>query len=134
DLRSRAELPAGPDALGLRRLLGRADARGVLLSRSLAAVARIALRAVGLLLSHRSRRPAPRARDRAIRAVSVRGASVRVSHAGAVATVTLARASMHNALVPDLLLDLCVALEEIARRAETRAVLLAADGEAFSIG
>ena len=36
--------------------------------------------------------------------------------------------------LPDLLLDLCVALEETARRTETRAVILAADGEAFSIG
>ncbi|MCO5109076.1 MAG: enoyl-CoA hydratase/isomerase family protein [Burkholderiaceae bacterium] len=59
---------------------------------------------------------------------------VRVSQGGAVATLTLARPAMHNALVPDLLLDLCVALEETARRAETRAVILAADGEAFSIG
>lgn len=60
--------------------------------------------------------------------------SVRLVHAGAVSTVTLARASMRNALVPDLLLDLCVSLEEIGRRDETRAVVLAADGEAFSIG
>ena len=59
---------------------------------------------------------------------------VRVAHAGAVATLTLARPAMHNALVPDLLLDLCVALEETGRRGETRAVILAADGEAFSIG
>lgn len=59
---------------------------------------------------------------------------VRVAHAGAVATLTLARPAMRNALVPDLLLDLCVALEETARRAETRAVILAADGDAFSIG
>jgi len=60
--------------------------------------------------------------------------AVRSVHAGAVSTVTLARASMRNALVPDLLLDLCVALEEIARREETRAVVLGADGDAFSIG
>ena len=59
---------------------------------------------------------------------------VRVVHAGAVATLTLARPAMRNALVPDLLLDLCVALEETARRGETRAVILAAEGEAFSIG
>lgn len=60
--------------------------------------------------------------------------SVRLVHAGAVSTVTLARASMRNALVPDLLLDLCVSLEEIGRREETRAVVLAADGDSFSIG
>ncbi len=59
---------------------------------------------------------------------------VRVVHAGAVSTVTLARASMRNALVPDLLLDLCVSLEEIGRRDETRAVVLAAEGDSFSIG
>ncbi len=66
--------------------------------------------------------------------MSARRPLVRVSHAGAVATLTLARSSMRNALVPDLLLDLCVALEETARRADTRAVILAADGDAFSIG
>jgi len=66
--------------------------------------------------------------------VSIAAASVRLAHAGAVSTVTLARASMRNALVPDLLLDLCVSLEEIARRDETRAVVLAADGDTFSIG
>ena len=66
--------------------------------------------------------------------MSARLPQVKVAHAGAVATLTLARPAMHNALVPDLLLDLCVALEEIARRTETRAVILAAEGEAFSIG
>ncbi|HEY0877192.1 MAG TPA: enoyl-CoA hydratase/isomerase family protein [Zeimonas sp.] len=60
--------------------------------------------------------------------------SVRIVHSGAVSTVTLARAAMRNALVPDLLLDLCVSLEEIGRRDETRAVVLAADGDSFSIG
>ena len=66
--------------------------------------------------------------------MSARRALVRVAHAGPVATLTLARPGMRNALVPDLLLDLCVALEQIGRRAETRAVVLAAEGEAFSIG
>jgi len=66
--------------------------------------------------------------------VSSGRALVRVAHAGPVATLTLARPVMHNALVPDLLLDLCVALEQIGRRSSTRAVVLAADGEAFSIG
>ena len=54
---------------------------------------------------------------------------VRVSHAGAVATLTLARPTMHNALVPDR----CCAPVRGARgdgatHAETRAVILAADG------
>ncbi|TXL64849.1 enoyl-CoA hydratase/isomerase family protein [Zeimonas arvi] len=66
--------------------------------------------------------------------MSARRALVRVAHAGPVATLTLARPAMRNALVPDLLLDLCVALEQIGRRSETRAVVLAAEGEAFSIG
>lgn len=66
--------------------------------------------------------------------MSARRALVRVAHAGPVATLTLARPAMQNALVPDLLLDLCVALEQIGRRSETRAVVLAAEGDAFSIG
>lgn len=66
--------------------------------------------------------------------MSVVAPSVRLVHAGAVSTVTLARPSMRNALVPDLLLDLCVSLEEIGRRDETRAVVLAAEGDDFSIG
>ena len=66
--------------------------------------------------------------------MSARASLVRLSHAGAVTTLTLARPGMHNALVPDLLLDLCVALEQIRRRAETRAVVLAAEGQTFSIG
>jgi 2-(1,2-epoxy-1,2-dihydrophenyl)acetyl-CoA isomerase len=66
--------------------------------------------------------------------MSTRRALVRVAHAGPIATVTLARPGMRNALVPDLLLDLCVALEQIGRRAETRVVVFTADGDAFSIG
>src|SRR5690606_15623950 len=45
-------------------------------------------------------------------AVSSRRSLIRISHAGPVATLTLARPAMQNALVPDLLLDLCVALEQ----------------------
>ncbi|MEB2318152.1 MAG: enoyl-CoA hydratase/isomerase family protein [Pseudomonadota bacterium] len=51
-----------------------------------------------------------------------------------VAMLTLARSTTGNALVPDLLLDLCVALEAIARREDVRAVVLAAEGENFSLG
>src|SRR5690606_40151883 len=47
---------------------------------------------------------------------------------------TLGRARMRNALVPGLLLALCVCLEELGRRDEPRAVVLAADGDSFSIG
>lgn len=59
---------------------------------------------------------------------------VRLAAAGGVATVTLARPEMRNALVPELLLDLCVALETAGRREDVRCVLLRAEGEAFSIG
>jgi len=51
-----------------------------------------------------------------------------------VAVLTLARPASGNALVPDLLLDLCVALEAIARRDDVRAVVLAAEGRSFSSG
>lgn len=57
----------------------------------------------------------------------------RGSRAG-VAVLTLARPATGNALVPDLLLDLCVALEAIARRDDVRAVVLAAEGGSFSSG
>lgn len=66
--------------------------------------------------------------------MSARLPLVKVAHAGPVAMLALARPARHDAPVPDLLLDLCVALEEIARRSEARAVILAAEGEAFSIG
>lgn len=59
---------------------------------------------------------------------------VRLAAGDGVATVTLARPRMHNALVPELLLDLCVALETAGRREDVRCVLLLAEGETFSIG
>ncbi len=59
---------------------------------------------------------------------------VRMHVEAGVATVTLARPRMHNALVPELLLDLCVALETAGRRDDVRCVLLLAEGAAFSIG
>jgi 2-(1,2-epoxy-1,2-dihydrophenyl)acetyl-CoA isomerase len=59
---------------------------------------------------------------------------VRLGASGGVATVTLARPRMRNALVPELLLDLCVALETAGRRDDVRCVLLLAEGDAFSIG
>ena len=52
----------------------------------------------------------------------------------AVTRLVLARPGMHNALVPELLDALLVALRRIAADATCRAVVLAADGPAFSIG
>lgn len=59
---------------------------------------------------------------------------VRVERAGAVARVALVRVGMQNALVPELLADLLVALAELKGDASCRAIVLAADGPAFSIG
>lgn len=59
---------------------------------------------------------------------------VRLGASEGVATITLARPWMRNALVPELLLDLCVALETAGRRDDVRCVLLLAEGDAFSIG
>ena len=59
---------------------------------------------------------------------------VRIERADAVARVVLCRASMHNALVPELLADLLTALAELKGDASCRAIVLAADGPAFSIG
>lgn len=59
---------------------------------------------------------------------------VRLAAGGGVATVTLARPAMRNALVPEMLLDLCVALETAGRREDVRCVLLQAEGDDFSIG
>ena len=60
---------------------------------------------------------------------------VRVEPLGSgVVRLVLARAAMHNALVPELLDDLLEALRELGQSAACAAVLLAADGPAFSIG
>ena len=59
---------------------------------------------------------------------------VRVERNGAVARVVLCRPGMHNALVPELLADLLAALVELKSDESCRAVILAADGPAFSIG
>ena len=66
--------------------------------------------------------------------MNARRPQLRITHAGPVASVALARARQRGMRVADLLLDLCVALDEIVRRAETRAIVLTADSEAFSIG
>ena len=59
---------------------------------------------------------------------------VRVERADAVARVVLCRAAMHNALVPELLDDLLAGLAQLRNDVDCRAVLLAAEGPAFSIG
>lgn len=59
---------------------------------------------------------------------------VRVERVDAVARVVLCRAGMHNALVPELLAALMATLTELKNDADCRAIVLAADGPAFSIG
>jgi len=52
----------------------------------------------------------------------------------AIGVLTLSRAEMHNALVPELLDAVTASLAEIAGNPDIRVVLLAAEGPAFSIG
>lgn len=59
---------------------------------------------------------------------------VRMERAGAVARLVLCRSGMHNALVPELLDELLAALAPLRDDPDCRAVLLAAEGPAFSIG
>ncbi|MBI5791241.1 MAG: enoyl-CoA hydratase/isomerase family protein [Rhodocyclales bacterium] len=59
---------------------------------------------------------------------------VRVERTDAVVRVVLSRGGMHNALVPELLDALLATLAELKVDATCRAVILAADGPAFSIG
>ena len=59
---------------------------------------------------------------------------VRVERADGVARVVLCRCGMHNALVPELLDDLLAELAQLRIDPDCRAVLLAAEGPAFSIG
>ena len=59
---------------------------------------------------------------------------VRVERADGVARVVLCRSGMHNALVPELLDDLLEVLARLRSDPACRAVLLAAEGPAFSIG
>ena len=59
---------------------------------------------------------------------------VRVERADGVARVVLCRSGMHNALVLELLDELLAELESLRNDADCRAVLLAAEGPAFSIG
>jgi len=60
---------------------------------------------------------------------------IRLESLGAgVARLTLARPAMHNALVPELLDAMLDVLDELGRSPDVCAVVLAADGPAFSIG
>jgi 2-(1,2-epoxy-1,2-dihydrophenyl)acetyl-CoA isomerase len=59
---------------------------------------------------------------------------VRVERSDGVARVVLCRSGMHNALVPELLDELLSELTRLRRDPDCRAVLLAAEGPAFSIG
>lgn len=59
---------------------------------------------------------------------------VRVERADKVARLVLCRAGMQNALVPELLDDLLAALAQAAPDPDCSAVILAAEGQAFSIG
>ncbi len=59
---------------------------------------------------------------------------VRLERADGVARVVLCRCGMQNALVPELLDDLLAALALLRNDTDCRAVLLAAEGPAFSIG
>jgi 2-(1,2-epoxy-1,2-dihydrophenyl)acetyl-CoA isomerase len=59
---------------------------------------------------------------------------VRVERADGVAHIVLSRPGMHNALVPELLDDLLAELGQLGEDPGCRAVLLAAEGPAFSIG
>jgi 2-(1,2-epoxy-1,2-dihydrophenyl)acetyl-CoA isomerase len=60
--------------------------------------------------------------------------SVRLERADAVVSIVLARTGMHNALVPEFLDEFLDALAGVANDASCRAVLLRAEGPAFSIG
>lgn len=51
-----------------------------------------------------------------------------------IATLTLNRPERHNSLVPELLREMLNALEELGAQAETRALVLQANGRSFSTG
>ncbi len=59
---------------------------------------------------------------------------IRLERTGAVTTLVLARPQMGNALVPELLDALLARLREVAAARDLRVLVLAAEGEAFSLG
>jgi len=60
--------------------------------------------------------------------------NLQISTAGPIATITLNRPERRNALSLELMLDLIGALGDLSSNAETRAIILAANGKAFSAG
>jgi methylglutaconyl-CoA hydratase len=61
-------------------------------------------------------------------------AILQVSRAGPVATVTLSRPEVHNALNPELIQALARAFQELGNAPETRVIVLAAAGRTFCAG
>lgn len=59
---------------------------------------------------------------------------VQLDHTGPVSTLTLNRPQRHNSLVPALLEEILVQIEEIRSRQDTRTVILQANGRSFSTG
>src|SRR5215475_12206232 len=60
--------------------------------------------------------------------------TIRVSHEGPVAVVTLNRPEKRNALSLELMLELIAALDEVCRSTDCRTVILAAAGKVFCSG
>ena len=61
-------------------------------------------------------------------------ATIAITRSGPVATVTLRRPKVHNALNPAMIAELTEAFCEEGARAETRVVLLTAEGKSFCAG
>jgi 2-(1,2-epoxy-1,2-dihydrophenyl)acetyl-CoA isomerase len=59
---------------------------------------------------------------------------VKLDREDAIGVLTLCRSTMHNALVPELLQEVVAALAEVGEDQRLRALVLAAEGPAFSIG
>lgn len=59
---------------------------------------------------------------------------VKLQREDAIGVLTLCRSAMHNALVPELLDEVTASLRDIANDSGLRAVVLATEGPAFSIG
>lgn len=59
---------------------------------------------------------------------------IRLERTGAIATLVLARPQMGNALVPEFLEALLARLREVGAERELRVLVLAAEGEVFSLG
>jgi enoyl-CoA hydratase/carnithine racemase len=60
--------------------------------------------------------------------------TILIEHDAPVTTITMNRPERRNALATDLMLELTDALKSVSQKAETRVVVLAANGPAFSAG